>query len=187
VPFVNREVTVTTVGPDRWEVEEPLTYRGRLDSWTIPAGYLTDFATVPRVVVWLIPRFGLYTPAAILHDYLITDRLCRCATTCPNAVSPNDIDGLFRRVMRELGVSGPRRWVMWAGVRWGSLFGGRERGWWRTAPAVLGISVAVAPVVAPGVLGVTLGLAQWWLIEQVAYLARGRQGPRPRLAGSLRT
>ena len=68
------EVVVRQVEDDpefkRWELMEPLSYRGKHEEWTVPPRFLTDFASVPRVVTWLIPRYGRYTKAAIVHDYL---------------------------------------------------------------------------------------------------------------------
>lgn len=161
MPFLTEDIIVASSGDDRWELLRALIYEGQRETFTIPAGYVTDYATVPAVISWLIPRYGAYTRAAILHDYLITDLL-------PTGLEPNDIDGLFRRVLRELGVSAPRRWLMWAGVRYGSLFGGRAHGWLRTAPAVLGISVLAAPVVVPGAVVVALCTAVFGLVERVA-------------------
>jgi hypothetical protein len=171
MPFLTDDILTRSFGDDRWELTRALIYQGQRDTFVIPAGYVTDYATVPRVVSWLIPRYGRYTRAAILHDYLITDRLGTSDVDrlAPwPVITPTDVDGLFRRVLRELGVSAPRRWLMWAGVRYGALFGGRRTGWLRTAPAVLGISVLALPVVAPGVVVVAVCLALFGLIEWVA-------------------
>lgn len=181
MPF-ETEVTLTAVGDDRWSLGESLVYRGERDTWIIPRGYVTDLATVPRMVAWLIPTYGRYTRAAIVHDYLITNLLCRAGCPGPNHVAPNDIDGIFRRILRELGVSAPRRWAMWAGVRWGALLGGRERGWWRTAPAVLAVSVAAAPVVALGGIPVMAALLVWHGVEMAGWLLGDRNASaRPNL------
>lgn len=153
---------------------EPLRYQGRADLFEIPAGYLTDFATVPRVAVWLIPPFGTYTPAAVLHDWLLTDALPA------GLVGSRDVDGLFRRVLRELQVPPVRRWLMWAGVRWGALGKPLRRpGWWRDAPAVLGISAAAAVVVIPPAVAISVGLVLYGLAESAAALVTGRRPPVP--------
>lgn len=95
----------------RWELVEPLSYRGARDEWTVPPRFRTDFASVPRVVTWLIPRYGRYTKAAIIPDYL-------CDVAVPRGeISRADADGVFRRALRELGVAFLRRWLMWAAVR----------------------------------------------------------------------
>ena len=160
MPFDSPPLTVRRASDQLWEVVEPLVYRGRRDTFVVPAGFTTDFASVPRIVVWLIPRFGRYTPAAVLHDWLVTAGL----TT--RAVTSRDADGLFRRVLRELGVPPVRRWLMWAGVRWGALGRPLRRpGWWRDAPALLALSVLAAPFVVPPAVVTGAALAVYTVVE----------------------
>lgn len=150
-------VVVEPVDAVTWRLVERLIYRGDEEIWLIPAGYVTDFATVPRIAVWLIPRFGAYTKAAILHDFLLTD----------TDVSSVDADNLFRRALRELGVPPVRRTLMWVGVRWGAAFNRRRRtGWWRTAPAVLAYSLP-ALLLAPAMIAVAVTLAAYGAVEFV--------------------
>jgi len=94
MPFTQGEVLVRQLDPTCWALVEPVVYRGRWETWTVPAGFETDFASVPRLVVWLLPTYGLYTKAAILHDFLLAEP----------SVTRTDADGLFRRSMGELGV-----------------------------------------------------------------------------------
>jgi len=142
VPFNDDPLLVEPCGDKRWTLHTPLDYVGETQRFRVPAGYVTDFASVPRVVVALIPSFGRYTRSAILHDWLLTDGLEL------GLVSSVDADGLFRRSMRERGVPGVKRWLMWTGVRWAAVFSPRRRpGWWSTFWPVLGVSVlAVVPV-----------------------------------------
>src|SRR3954470_19612230 len=142
------DIVVKPLDATRWQLMGPVCYAGDTDRFLIPENYVTDWATIPRVVVWLFPRFGNHAKAAILHDYLLTDALPA------GRVTSVDADGLFRRAMRELGVPPVKRWLMWAGVRWGALFNRRRRdGWWRTAPGVLAISVpALVLVLVPAIV-----------------------------------
>lgn len=98
---------------DYWLLLAPLTYQGKYETFVIPAGFRTDFASVPHALTWLVPRTGIFNRAAVLHDHL-----CRH----PRPVSLKDADGIFRRVLRELGVGPVRRWIMYAGVRIGHGF-----------------------------------------------------------------
>ena len=179
MPFETDTVTVRRSGDEQWTVVEPLVYRGRTDTLVVPAGFRTDFASVPRVAVWLIPRFGRYTLAAILHDWLCSEGIRS------GIVSPRDADGIFRRVMRELGVPVVRRWLMWAGVRWGALTDPERRpGWLVSAPGVLAITVLAAPVVVPPGVLILLALAVYGLVEG---MVSGPLRERAIDIGSLRT
>ena len=72
--FVDGDVLVRQVDAKQWELREPVVYQGAQETFTVPTGFRTDFASIPRLVVWLIPRYGLYTRSAILHDYLASRR-----------------------------------------------------------------------------------------------------------------
>jgi hypothetical protein len=165
VPFLPGSLTVSRVDADTWSLVDDLVYQGRWERFVVPAGFRTDFASVPRPVVWLVPRFGAYTLAAILHDWLCTEGIRS------GAVTSREADGLFRRIMRESGVPVLRRWLMWSGVRWGALaVEERRSGWWHSAPGVLAISVLAAPVVVPPAVVITPGLLVYAVAEWVVSL-----------------
>jgi hypothetical protein len=163
MPFESPELSVRAVSDRIWMLLGPLRYLGAVETFTVPAGFLTDFASVPRAVTWLIPTTGRYTLAAVLHDWC-------CAIGIPTGViSSRDTDALFRRVMREAGVPRARRWLIWAGVRWGAAGNPvRRPGWWRDAPAVLAISLLAAPLVIPAGLLVLLVLGVDAVVERLA-------------------
>jgi hypothetical protein len=172
VPFEPGSLTVRRVDATRWELVDALVYRGDRDRFVVPAGFRTDFATVPRLVLWLVPRFGAYTLAAILHDWLVTEGLRT------GAVTSREADGIFRRVMRESGVPVLRRWLMWTGVRWGALASERRRsGWAVSAPGVLAISLLAAPLVLPPAFLILPGLLVLALAERLVAVVAP---PRPR-------
>lgn len=149
-------IQVRPVDATRWELLQPLVYEGQSETFNIPAGYITDFASVPRIFVWLLPPFGDYTPAAIVHDYLITDLLPE------HLITSRDVDGIFRRICSELNVKPRRKWLLWAGVRLGALASRShrryERGFRYDALKVALICLLALPVTLPGVIGVTFGL-----------------------------
>jgi len=163
VPFLGPDLTVRRLNADQWELVAPVTYRGQIDVWTVPEGFVTDFASVPPAAVWLIPRTGDYTLAAVLHDWL-------CGPGIRGGlIHPVDCDGVFRRVLRELGVPTLRRWLMWAGVRWSATTQAHRRpGWWSTAPALIALSIAALPILVPAGLGVLLGLGLYRVAERLA-------------------
>jgi hypothetical protein len=114
--------------------------------------------------VWLLPRYGRYTKAAILHDHLWGEEV-------PRTISRRDADGIFRQAMRQLEVPFLRRWIMWAAVRWGALVtpDGR-RGWLKEAPRVLLVTILAAPIVFPPAVLVMVALVLFWGIEWIVYV-----------------
>lgn len=158
-------VVVQQHGDEQWIVWESFSYRARRDTYTVPRGMCTDFASVPRPVVWYLPRYGPYTLAAILHDHLWRN------LAATGQLRYVDADGIFRRAMRELDVPFFHRWVMWAAVRWGALVkpGGRD-GWTEEAPLVLLMTVLALPLMIVPVVTVLLALIKLYLIELVVWL-----------------
>jgi hypothetical protein len=75
---------------------------------TIPAGYESDGASVPRVFWSLFPPSGQYTAAAVVHDWL-----CDTRTT-----SWREAHEVFDEAMRDLNVPGRKRRPMYWAVRW---------------------------------------------------------------------
>jgi hypothetical protein len=139
-------VAVTQVGPREWELTHELVYHGSHQTFVVPPGASTDFASVPAILTWLVPT-TTGVAAAVLHDWLWR------VEAPAGRIAWRDADGLLRQALGTLGVSAPRRWVMWAAVRIGALTRpGGWRGWWRDAPAVLTIALPVAVLASPAVL-----------------------------------
>ena len=157
-------VSVTSRGDAEWILLRPLVYEGARDTFIVPSGFTTDFATIPRILRWLVGRTGSHTRAVVLHDWLVSTGIDS------GAVTHRDADALFRRVLRETGTPLLLRWLMWSGVRLGSLAGGRRDGWWRDAPAVLAITVAAAPLVVPPTMLAALASAVHFAAERVVEL-----------------
>lgn len=107
------------------------------------ATFETDLASVPEVFLWLVPRSGVYAPAATLHDALTY-------TPTPHYngphVSREEADTIFRTAMQELGTGLVRSWIMWAAVAIGTLWLSRR---WTTRTALV---VTFTVIVGLGVL-----------------------------------
>lgn len=164
MPFIG-DVVVKPIRPDgrRWELVESFGYQGATESFTVPAGFTTDFASVPRVFVWLLPRYGRWTQAAILHDYL-------WERARQGTFRKSDADGIFNRAMRELGVPYLRRWAMWAAVRWASGF----KELFAPGPVqflkVLAVTVPAVVIVTIPALVVLVAIVVIGILEWIAYL-----------------
>ncbi len=156
------ELVVREIGVDLWQVVEDLHYDGNDRRFTVPAGTTTDFASVPKLLRWFIPKYGRYNKAAVLHDYLVSEAEA-------GRFDRSDADGLFRRAMRELNVGYLRRRLMWAGVRWG---GRLEGGTPAEKMIVLGISVAAGPFAAAGLVAAQLLVWLYQLVEMAVHSIR---------------
>lgn len=77
---------------------------------TIPKGFETDGATIPRPFRWILPPLGTYLRAVVVHDYLYTQGLFSKALA----------DRTLRRILIEDGVSKPIASIMYLAVK---LFG----------------------------------------------------------------
>jgi hypothetical protein len=144
MPFIS-DLSVRQVnGSHTWILTEDLIYDGFHASFVVPAGFQTDFASIPRWLNWLIPKYGKrYNKAAVLHDHL-------CIEARGGRFSRRDADGLFRRCLREASVIYWRRRLMWIGVRWGGRLSGATP---LDLLAIIPTSILVVYV---------LGLGAWW-------------------------
>ena len=88
-------------------------------TWTVPAGFESDGASVPRLALVLIAPWDRAERASWLHDWLYETRSTARSTA----------DWLFRRAMADDGVAAWRRWLVWAAVRLagGAVWTGRLR------------------------------------------------------------
>jgi hypothetical protein len=169
------EVRVKELEHSDWELLRILEYKGNRDRFEVPEGLETDFASVPRVFVWFLPRYGRYTKAAILHDYLWRDAVPAGELTLAAA------DGIFRRAMWELGVPFLRRWLMWGAVRIGALTkpGGRK-GWLRDSWRVIPLLLLALPIVGPPALVILIALTVFYLVELLVYVPQKLFGRKAR-------
>lgn len=129
----------------RYQLLSPYPYTwyvdGRFLRLTVPAGVITDGASVPRIL-WSITGItpdGLHRPAALIHDWLYA---CRGIVTVHRRWDGSSVyepvwtvwsreqaDRLFARILREVGVGKFRRRLMYLGVRAGGWLP-----WQRTQP-----------------------------------------------------
>lgn len=95
-----------------YELVEDMIFRSSVAECTIcvPAGFLSNGATIPRFLWWLIPRWGKYSQAAILHDYLYINKLFNIEVC----------DDILFEALVDLGVVEWKRVLMYYSVR---LFG----------------------------------------------------------------
>jgi len=95
----------------------PVVYRTDVLNYshiTVPAGYATDFASIPRIFWRIFPPSGMYRRAALVHDWLVDEQ--------PHSCDDKQAAKVFLEAMKDIGVSWMRRKMMYRAVR---LFGPR--------------------------------------------------------------
>lgn len=121
MPF-STQLDLRAYEPNEWVVLSSLTYRhSQFGTMCVPRGFITDLASIPRVLRTVINVNGKSRQAAVLHDYLY------CGQGLTGALSRAECDRIFRDAMRDEGVNWLQRWAMWAGVRLGGWLYWRQR------------------------------------------------------------
>lgn len=109
-----KPLTVTKLKSGLWKVSVGFKYhvgkKNSKDVVSVPTGFKTDFASVPRLLWCIFPPDGQYTQSAVLHDFLYSKRE-RKRLEC---------DRIFLESMEVLEVSWWRRRTIFRAVR---LFG----------------------------------------------------------------
>lgn len=107
------------LGADHWRVTQPFRfYLGEKDSerWVyVPAGYLTDGASVPRVLWSLIPPWGRYGQAAVVHD-IVCEYLSITVAGQPLRVTREQCDLILLEAMTVLEVPAFQRQAIYRAV-----------------------------------------------------------------------
>ena len=73
---------------------------------TVPKGFITDFASVPDCLHWILPPNGKYGKAAVIHDYCYF-------SACYSKLKS---DKIFLEGMEVLGVAKWKRDIMYYAV-----------------------------------------------------------------------
>lgn len=102
---------------NKWKVITPFQYHlGCYPSENIiivPAGFITDLATIPRLFWTIMPPNGDYAKAAIIHDFLYSSK----------PFSRKRCDDILYEAMGVLNVACWRKNVIYWAVR---IFGGNK-------------------------------------------------------------
>lgn len=77
----------------------------------VPAGFVTDFASIPRVLWALIPPTGRWSKASVIHDVLYQYPMC-----LPVPVTWMQANRVLLEAMTVLRVGRLTRWAIFAGV-----------------------------------------------------------------------
>ena len=104
----------------KWKVIEPFEYyTDMLDPLSVnrvyievEEGFITNFASIPRILWNILPPYGKYGKASVIHDYLYSK-----ASDHLN-ISREKADKIFLEAMGVLRVSRFKRYSMYYAVKW---------------------------------------------------------------------
>jgi hypothetical protein len=107
---VERVYDTSQDGRGTWRLLNLFAYRSEVADtvFIVPRGFVTDFASVPRIPVAFLLTGDCAHEAAVIHDWLYTT----------HEVDRAKADAVFREAA-SIGTAGWRAWLMWAGVRVG--------------------------------------------------------------------
>jgi hypothetical protein len=113
VPGKNRE------GRQCVRLLQPVIYRDGPIEIIAPMGFETDFASVPGFLDGIVPSFGPWARAAIIHDFAY-----HVGGNLPSGrITRKQADEAFKKALRLCGVPGWRREIMFQAVRAGGSSG----------------------------------------------------------------
>lgn len=106
--FLNEPV-VRVLGPDAFQLQEDFLVKVMDHTLVVPAGFVTDFESVPRLPVVYALFKNRAPKSATLHDWLYSTRVMPRATC----------DEIFLAAMEREGIPWWMRRAMYLGVRVG--------------------------------------------------------------------
>lgn len=113
--FTN-ELKVRSLG-NKWELLEGFSFyfedNSNKEEILVPKGFITDFASTPRILYPLFPPIGKYNKATLIHDFLYSTKSDKYN------IDRKKADKFFLQAMEVLGVR-KKRYLMYLAVR---LFG----------------------------------------------------------------
>lgn len=109
--FLN-SLVVEAITDSLWRLVKPLNYKSsRIGLIEVPEGFVTDFASVPRVPIFFLIYGARAHHESTVHDYLYQT----------NMVTRKMADRIFLNAMIARGKPFYIRWPMYIGVRLGGL------------------------------------------------------------------
>lgn len=103
-----------------WLLTAPLRYETKYrEIVDVPSGFVTDFASVPRVLWNVLPPIGRYGEAAVVHDWLYQKRVVLTCLQQTRLIDRGEADRTLLQAMAETDVARLTRWTIYAGVRSG--------------------------------------------------------------------
>lgn len=104
------KLILTPSGFKTWKVWQDFKQETSIWDIEVPKGTETDLASIPRFLWCLLPPFGRYSQAAVIHDYLYS-------TEGTGVLSRKDSDNIFYELMIRYGTYKWKAKLMYFAVR----------------------------------------------------------------------
>lgn len=118
------------LGQDTWRVMKGFKYfvgEEGSETWVdVPRGYLIDGASVPRLLWNIIPPWGSYGAATIVHD-ILCEYLLLTVEGVPCKITRKQADDILTEAMEVLEVSALQRTLISTAVRLYRVFSGTNK------------------------------------------------------------
>lgn len=119
------ELVVQSIDERKWKVMERFNYNidtaDSVNAVEVPVGFITDFASIPRILWNILPPWGKYGKAAVIHDYMYTEHkhsvFSAEGVESFVQIERKQADGIFLQAMEVLGVNKITRYAMYYAVR----------------------------------------------------------------------
>ena len=86
----------------------------------VPVGFISDFASIPWWIRWLIPKMGKYNRSSVVHDFLY--QYGRLRKDDPHSEITQEVaDLIYKKLMEAQKVANWRKWTQWKGLRIGGF------------------------------------------------------------------
>jgi len=157
---------------ESWVLTEPLVWEGDWETLYIKPGFITDFASVPKIVRWLLDSGGRNAAPGVLHDAVWRESKRKGGD---RRVDPWHADGMFRRALRRSKLPPIPRNMIWVGVRLAAILSGRlgKKGpsWFRKVLAVLMWTLIGVVIVTVPLIAIVVGYSVYWIFGLMAAIA----------------
>lgn len=110
---VHTDIKLTKIDNKNYSVDENIEYYVGKGKIIVPKGFITDLASVPECLQWVIKPYGEHSSSAILHDFLYSKYNTY-------GINKMDSDKIFLKTMLKCGVEERVACYMFTAV---SLFG----------------------------------------------------------------
>lgn len=91
--------------------------------FTLPKGFLTDGASVPRIAWSIVPMWDECTQAVLVHDYLCEENPVYSPMEGWKVLNRKEVDKIFLYAMEACGVSKLKRETIYRAVRLATING----------------------------------------------------------------